>query len=50
LLPLRAERVLRLSICSQRTMPEDIDRTFEAIARIGRTLARQVSRHFIAAR
>jgi aromatic-L-amino-acid/L-tryptophan decarboxylase len=47
---IRGRVSLRLSICSHRTMPEDIDRTFEAIARIGRTLARQMPRHFIAAR
>ncbi|MEO6487913.1 MAG: aspartate aminotransferase family protein, partial [Thermoanaerobaculia bacterium] len=36
---IRGRVALRLSICSQRTMEEDIDRTFEAIVAAGRRLS-----------
>jgi glutamate/tyrosine decarboxylase-like PLP-dependent enzyme len=37
---IRGRVALRMSICSQRTMPEDIDRTFDALALTGRRLIR----------
>jgi aromatic-L-amino-acid/L-tryptophan decarboxylase len=39
---IRGRAALRLSICSHRTLADDIDRTFEAIAREGRRLAPSV--------
>ena len=39
---IRGRVALRLSICSQRTLEDDVDRTFEAIAREGRRLAPDV--------
>jgi aromatic-L-amino-acid/L-tryptophan decarboxylase len=36
---IRGRVALRLSICSHRTLEDDIDLTFEAIAREGRRLA-----------
>ena len=36
---IRDRVVLRMSICSQRTEPDDIQQTFEALARAGRELA-----------
>jgi glutamate/tyrosine decarboxylase-like PLP-dependent enzyme len=39
---IRGRAALRLSICSHRTRADDIDRTFEAIAREGRRLAPSV--------
>jgi aromatic-L-amino-acid decarboxylase len=36
---IRGRVVLRMSICSHRTLGEDVDATFEAIARVGRGLS-----------
>jgi glutamate/tyrosine decarboxylase-like PLP-dependent enzyme len=41
---IRGRVALRLSICSQRTLEEDIDRTFDAIAATGRRLAAALQR------
>jgi len=38
---IRGRVALRMSICSHRTLQEDVDATFEAIASIGRGLARR---------
>jgi glutamate/tyrosine decarboxylase-like PLP-dependent enzyme len=38
---MRGKVALQMSISSHRTEPDDIDATFEAVASIGRTLARE---------
>ena len=40
---IRGRIALRMSICSQRTVEEDIDTTFEAIAAVGRKLAAETT-------
>jgi aromatic-L-amino-acid/L-tryptophan decarboxylase len=40
---IRGRVALRMSICSHRTLEEDVDTTFEAIARMGRRLASEGS-------
>jgi glutamate/tyrosine decarboxylase-like PLP-dependent enzyme len=40
---IRGQVALRMSICSHRTLEEDVDRTFEAIASAGRTFTRERS-------
>jgi hypothetical protein len=37
---IRGRVAIRMSICSHRTLEEDVDATFEAIARWGRLLSR----------
>lgn len=39
---IRGRAALRMSICSQRTLAEDVDVTFEAIATVGRQLASEL--------